>query len=62
MAVIVHWPVVGKLESGTLPVVTPGAQFGCCTNPAIGAGGLEGMALILTVLETADVHGTFGSI
>lgn len=62
MAVIVHCPVVGKLESCTLPVVTPGAQFGCVTNPAIGAGGLEGIALMFTVLETCDVHGTFGSI
>ncbi len=59
---IVHCPVVGKFDNGTVPVVTPGAQFGCCTTPAMGAGGLEGIALIFTVLETADVHGTFVSI
>jgi hypothetical protein len=62
VAVIVHCPVVGKFDNGTVPVVTPGAQFGCCTNPAMGAGGFVGIALIFTVLETADVHGTFGSI
>ena len=46
--------VVGKPESTTLPVET--VQVGCVMVPTIGVVGKIGLVLIVTVVETTEVH------
>jgi len=52
--VIVHVPVEGNPDKGTLPVET--TQLGCILVPTIGAVGVIGWELIVKLDEATEVH------
>ena len=52
--VMVHVPVAGNPFSTTDPVAT--LHVGCVIVPAVGAGGVAGCALTLTLADAAEVH------